>query len=127
MKLLKSLLKVCKRCALECFCHSGFRTSTLLIKVKILAAPYWVGNRMPANVNSSELSTVEFICNAQGRPTPMYTFYKNGSRKKFVFDIYCYFFNCIEDNSQFVIYQIGNTSSVLNNFSNALFSLLYSY
>ncbi|KFD61036.1 hypothetical protein M514_12098 [Trichuris suis] len=47
------------------------------LQVVVHAAPYWDGPP-PANHNSSEGETVEFVCNAQGRPEPLFTFYKNG-------------------------------------------------
>ncbi|KRX49451.1 Neuroglian [Trichinella murrelli] len=62
----------------ECFFPSMPELSRRL-KVNVHAAPYWVEGPPPSQ-NSSEGESVEFRCNARGKPTPNITFYKNGHK-----------------------------------------------
>ncbi|KAI6181170.1 Neuroglian [Aphelenchoides besseyi] len=50
-------------------------------QVVVDAAPYWPDGP-PANTNTSEGETVVFDCQANGKPVPVVTFYKNGVEMK---------------------------------------------
>lgn len=50
--------------------------------IGVLAAPYWP-DAPPANTNTSEGETVTFDCQANGKPVPVITFYKNGVGNRF--------------------------------------------